>query len=74
MKLGILAMTMLLTACKKESSNVYVSSCLPLEVYSKKQQMQVWQEAQITPEAGWVIFIADYKKLRDRAKAACSVE
>ena len=71
MKPVILTVMMSMTACVTETSDVYVSSCIPLVKYSKEQQLRVLQEKTFTPQATWVIFIEDYKRLRNQVKASC---
>lgn len=71
MKLVMLAMMMCVIACEKTSSNIYVSSCLPLVKYTQKQQNDVADAMEASPNEAWVQMINDYGKLRKQARAAC---
>ncbi len=71
MKLVMLVMMMCVIACEKGTSNVYVSSCLPLVKYTQKQQNDVADAMDAQPNAEWGRMINDYGKLRKQARAAC---
>lgn len=65
---------MLLTACEKATSSVYVSSCLPLASYTKTQQSEVANAMEAHPHAAWAQMIEDYGKLRKQVKAVCDAK
>ena len=58
-------------SCAKGTSSVYVSSCLPLASYTQKQQNDVADAMEASPNETWVQMIVDYGKLRNQVRAVC---
>ncbi len=69
--LAMLTVMTSLAACEKATSNIYVSSCLPVVKYTQEQQAQVADEMEQSPNAMWVVFVKHYGKLRREVRAAC---